>query len=415
MPGCRPTTSASPAPARRADELERGRGRRASSINMESEREMRRIARDRRGALGAGREVAVRVNPDFELKTSGMKMAGGPKQFGVDAERVPRMLAGTRDAAARVLGLSHLQRLAEPAARAIVRGAATTAVALAHASSPAMRPRAVRLLNLGGGFGIPYFPGEQPLDLAPDRREPRTRSCARSQARCRRRAVVLELGRYLVGESGVYVCRVIDRKISRGAGLPGHRRRPAPPPRGVGQLRPGDPQELPGADRQPDGAERARDRIRRRPAVHAARPARRPHGPGARPRSATWSLVFQSGAYGLTASPRGFLSHTPARAPVPSTPPRNIYVRSIGGNTAKGFLAWDRPRPGRPTPASGSAPRELPPSSRRTAWVPVAWTTTGCAEPSQLVHGRDVWYLTPPRSSATRMDDWLAQPFQTQP
>ena len=37
-------------------------------------------------------KVAVRVNPDFELKTSGMKMAGGPKQFGVDAERVPEWL-----------------------------------------------------------------------------------------------------------------------------------------------------------------------------------------------------------------------------------------------------------------------------------------------------------------------------------
>ena len=60
-------------------------------INMESELEMRRIAEI--ASLKTCRpKVAVRVNPDFELKTSGMKMAGGPKQFGVDAERVPKML-----------------------------------------------------------------------------------------------------------------------------------------------------------------------------------------------------------------------------------------------------------------------------------------------------------------------------------
>ena len=59
---------------------------------MESEQEMERIA-----ILGKSLDicprVAIRVNPDFELKSSGMKMSGGPKQFGVDAERVPSMLS----------------------------------------------------------------------------------------------------------------------------------------------------------------------------------------------------------------------------------------------------------------------------------------------------------------------------------
>ncbi|MCB0074843.1 MAG: alanine racemase, partial [Caldilineaceae bacterium] len=60
-------------------------------INLESEQEMRRLAALVRGR-GKRPRVAVRVNPDFELKTSGMKMAGGAKPFGVDAERVPQML-----------------------------------------------------------------------------------------------------------------------------------------------------------------------------------------------------------------------------------------------------------------------------------------------------------------------------------
>src|SRR5699024_1680623 len=61
-------------------------------INLESEGEMARLAHlaERQGRRP---KVAIRVNPNFELKTSGMKMAGGPKPFGVDAERVPAMLA----------------------------------------------------------------------------------------------------------------------------------------------------------------------------------------------------------------------------------------------------------------------------------------------------------------------------------
>ena len=73
----------------------------------------------------------------------------------------------------------------------------------------------MRFLNLGGGFGIPYFPGEQRLDLAP--------IGANLQAICERAArempqahIVIELGRYFVGEAGLYVTRIVDRKVSRG-------------------------------------------------------------------------------------------------------------------------------------------------------------------------------------------------------
>ena len=116
---------------------------------------------------------------------------------------------------ARLPGLPHLQRLAEPARRCDRRGAAEVASS-SRSRLAEHAPGPVRILNIGGGFGIPYFPGEQPLDLAPSARNlPRMLQRA-SSARCRRRSVVLELGRYLVGEAGIYVCRVIDRKVSRG-------------------------------------------------------------------------------------------------------------------------------------------------------------------------------------------------------
>ena len=61
------------------------------TINAESESELETVAA--LGAdLGLGPRVAVRVNPDFELRASGMRMAGGAKQFGIDAERMPQVL-----------------------------------------------------------------------------------------------------------------------------------------------------------------------------------------------------------------------------------------------------------------------------------------------------------------------------------
>jgi diaminopimelate decarboxylase len=79
----------------------------------------------------------------------------------------------------------------------------------------AMAPAPVRVLNLGGGFGIPYFPGDQRLDLAPIGAQ-LAAFCQRLPAEMPHAHIVLELGRYLVGEAGVYVARITDRKVSQG-------------------------------------------------------------------------------------------------------------------------------------------------------------------------------------------------------
>jgi diaminopimelate decarboxylase len=181
-------------------------------INVESFRELRVLEAVAK-ATGVRPRVAVRVNPDFELKSSGMKMGGGPKQFGIDAEQVPQALA---EVAARGLGFegfhifSGSQNLRHEAICEAHSKAYELAVALAQkAPTPVLR------LNLGGGLGIPYFPGELPLELAP---------VADNIAAIAQRAatelpgaeLMIELGRYLVGEAGLYVCTVLDRKISRG-------------------------------------------------------------------------------------------------------------------------------------------------------------------------------------------------------
>jgi len=181
-------------------------------LNIESFREVAELARITR-ETGYRARVAVRVNPDFELKSSGMKMGGGPKQFGVDAEQVPELLAEIGHSGLDFEGFHLFAGAQNLKAEAIVEAqcksyelARNLAV---HAPSPVMT------LNLGGGFGIPYFPGEQPLDLEP---------IAANLAELTESAktdfpsaeLVIELGRYLVGEAGIYVARIVDRKVSRG-------------------------------------------------------------------------------------------------------------------------------------------------------------------------------------------------------
>ena len=181
-------------------------------VNVESFREVPILAAAQQ-ALGLPARVAVRVNPDFELKSSGMKMGGGPKQFGVDAEQVPELLAAIGRAGLAFEGF-HLFAGSQNLKPESIVEAQQKSFALAcrlaeHAPSP------VRFLNLGGGFGIPYFPGEQPLDLAPiganlaDIVEQAKTALPQAE-------IVIELGRYFVGEAGLYVARVLDKKVSRG-------------------------------------------------------------------------------------------------------------------------------------------------------------------------------------------------------
>jgi diaminopimelate decarboxylase len=181
-------------------------------INMESAAEMERIA-----AIGTRLaitpKVAIRVNPDFELKSSGMKMGGGPKQFGIDAEMVPEVLARLGQLALAFQGFhiySGSQNLKVAALQEAHEKTFALAIRLAQAA-----PSPVLTLNIGGGFGIPYFPGEERLDLATVGAN-LARLLPEVKAALPQAQIVIELGRFLVAEAGIYVSRVIERKVSRG-------------------------------------------------------------------------------------------------------------------------------------------------------------------------------------------------------
>ncbi|KQP40011.1 diaminopimelate decarboxylase [Pseudorhodoferax sp. Leaf274] len=181
-------------------------------VNLESAREIAPLA-EAAQALGVQARVAIRVNPDFELKGSGMKMGGGAKPFGVDAAQVPGLLREVAGAGLAFEGFHLFAGSQNLSAGAICEAQRQSFDLAVHLASHAPAP--VRLLNLGGGFGIPYFPGEQRLALAPIA-DNLSALCDRASRELPGAQLALELGRYLVGEAGIYVCRVMDRKTSHG-------------------------------------------------------------------------------------------------------------------------------------------------------------------------------------------------------
>jgi diaminopimelate decarboxylase len=182
------------------------------TINLESAGELEIVARLGREQARSPR-VAVRVNPDFELKASGMKMGGGPKPFGVDAEQVPALLKRIGELELDFRGFHIFTGSQNLRPEALIDAHNRTFELALRLAADAPAP--VRLLNIGGGFGIPYFPGDAPLDLEPIA-DNLQRWLPVVNERLPEAQVVLELGRYLVGEAGIYVAEVVDRKVSRG-------------------------------------------------------------------------------------------------------------------------------------------------------------------------------------------------------
>lgn len=182
------------------------------TINIESPSEC-----DRAVAIGAREGIklrlAVRVNPDFDLKGSGMKMGGGAKQFGMDTDLVAPTVRKILAADAHWRGFHIFAGSQALKADAIIETQAQT-IALAARLADEIG-RSPEHVNLGGGFGIPYFPGDQALDIA-EIGTSLKKQFSELPTILSNTQFALELGRYLVGESGVYLTRIVDRKESQG-------------------------------------------------------------------------------------------------------------------------------------------------------------------------------------------------------
>ena len=180
------------------------------TLNCESEGEAERALKFAENA-GKRLRIALRVNPSFDIKGSGMRMGGGAKPFGIDAERVPALVGRLLETNADWRGFHIFAGSQTLNAQAVIEAQAQT-LALAGRLAD-LAGACPPLVNLGGGLGIPYFANDAAIDL---------RSVASSLVRnlkdrpqsLANTDFALELGRWLVGEAGVYFCRVVDRKLS---------------------------------------------------------------------------------------------------------------------------------------------------------------------------------------------------------
>ncbi|MDX3899785.1 MAG: pyridoxal-dependent decarboxylase, exosortase A system-associated [Sphingobium sp.] len=279
------------------------------TVNLESEGEGARALAIAH-AVGKTPRLAVRVNPDFDLRGSGMRMGGGAKPFGVDADRAAVLARAMIDAGADWRGWHIFAGSQALDPMAIIETQAA-GIALAARLSDEVG-RAPPLVNLGGGFGVPYFPGDERLDIRPigvaldSALEQRADILADSH-------FALELGRWLVAEAGVYLTRVVDVKQSQGEtfvvvdgglhhqlaasgnfGTVVRRNYPLCVANRFGRAVAADPVTVVGCLCTP--IDRLGDKV-----------ALPPVSPG------DLIAIFLAGAYGASASPTAFLGHPPPR------------------------------------------------------------------------------------------------------
>ena len=279
-----------------------------ATIHLESEGEAGRALRIA-GGLGKRPRLSVRVNPPFALKGAGMKMGGVASQFGIDHDRVADVVRGLIDAGADGRGL-HLyagsQCLDWTARAETVHQAIVLAGEIAEAAGA--RPPEV---NLGGGFGIPYFENDGEVDVHA-LGQALGEQLAGVPAPLAATKFIIELGRWLVGEAGVYLARIVDRTTSRGKTFlvtDGGLHHMLAASGNFGQLL---RRNYPVAIASKFGA----------PAIEEASivgclctPLDMLADEVLIPEAEVGDLVavFCAGAYGLSASPQAFLSQTPAR------------------------------------------------------------------------------------------------------
>jgi diaminopimelate decarboxylase len=277
------------------------------TINVESFNELETISQLSE-QCGITALIAIRINPSFELKAAGVKMGGGAKHFGIDEEQLPAVLRHLQSLPVDFQGF-HIYSGSQNLKTEAIIEAQQQSFALVQRLLE-FCPHGIKKLNIGGGFGIPYFIGDHPLNIK-QIGDALATELERFKTIQPQADVIIELGRYLVGEAGVYVTRIIDKKISRGqiflvtdGGLHHHLAASGNLgqvirknyPVAIGNKMYAEQQEIMNvvgclctpldiiADKMLLPAAEVGDLI----------------------------IVYQSGAYGLTASPNGFLSQTRA-------------------------------------------------------------------------------------------------------
>src|SRR5262249_50411061 len=213
--GCLPQKILFAGPGKTEAELEAVLAQGIGEIHIESLREAGRVdAISRR--LGIRARVAVRVNPTADAQGGAMHMGGKPAPFGVDEERLDEGLDEIlSDPAIDVRGI-HLFSGTQVLDDTVLLRQYRRGVDIARRVAGRLQ-RPLQTVDFGGGLGIPYFSHERELNMTALREglAALVKEILSEPPFFGTRFVV-EPGRYLVGEAGIYVARVNDVKVSRG-------------------------------------------------------------------------------------------------------------------------------------------------------------------------------------------------------
>jgi diaminopimelate decarboxylase len=213
--GCPPEKVVFAGPGKTEAELELVLSRGIGEIHAESLLEIERIgAISRRLGIRAG--VAIRVNPGGEAQGGAMRMGGKPAPFGVDEENLLTVLEKLLlDPSLEFRGI-HLftgTQILDPMTliRQYRKGLEIARRVAEYLKQP------LQTLDFGGGLGIPYFANERELDMEKLQEELKILMTEiKKEKLFTGTQFIIEPGRYLVGEAGLYVTRVNDIKVSRG-------------------------------------------------------------------------------------------------------------------------------------------------------------------------------------------------------
>jgi diaminopimelate decarboxylase len=251
-------------------------------------------------------DVAIRVNPQGSAAGGALQMGGRPAAFGIDEERLGEAVARVRAESRLVLrGIHQFAGTQILDARLLV-AQWRHAISLGE-QLVAWTGIAPQTIDLGGGLGIPYFGHERALDLTLLRSELQQLLAGLPAALARTRLVV-EPGRFLVGPCGVYVTRVRAVKMSRGTKfvvVDGGMHHHLAAAGNLGQVIKRD-YPMVNASRIDD---ERRERVTIAGCLCTTLDTLARDTALAPVRTGDLIAILQSGAYGLSASPTGFLSH----------------------------------------------------------------------------------------------------------
>lgn len=213
--GCSPENIVFAGPGKTETELDVVITQGIGEIHAESELEIERISAISR-RLGVRTCLAIRVNPNEDGEGGAMRMGGKPAPFGVDEEQLAPLLGRVaNDPYLDFCGV-HIFAGTQILDHKLLLAQYEKGLEIFKLAAAQMKIR-LRTLDFGGGLGIPYFPGDAELDTGRLGENLCKLMAGIEREECFAQAkFMVEPGRFLVGEAGVYVTRINDIKISRG-------------------------------------------------------------------------------------------------------------------------------------------------------------------------------------------------------